>query len=80
MKFIKLTESHTSGSHIPIIINIENILTIKPSERSKDTHVQFKEKYIFVSETVTSFLTCQHEPCGTGQDQGDLDRGGISCT
>lgn len=52
-KFIKLTEKHTSGPSIPIIVNTEHILTIKPSERSKDTHIYFKDlKYIFISETI----------------------------
>lgn len=53
MKFIKLTEKHTSGPSIPVIVNVEHILTVKPSERSNDTHIYFKDlKYIFVSETI----------------------------
>lgn len=52
-KFIKLTETHTSGSAIKIIVSVDHILTIKPSDRSKDTHIYFKDlKYIFVSETI----------------------------
>lgn len=52
-QFIKLTESHVDGTHAKTIVNVAHIMTAKPSGKSKDTHIYFKDlKYIFVSETI----------------------------
>lgn len=52
-KFIKLTEVYQSGNTVTILINTENMLAIKLSEKGKDTHIQMKDgKYFFVKQTV----------------------------
>jgi hypothetical protein len=54
-KFIKVTESYVNGNAAPVLINVDNILTIKTSERSSDTHIMLKDnKYLFAKETVDS--------------------------
>jgi uncharacterized protein YlzI (FlbEa/FlbD family) len=51
-KFLKLTEVYSNGSTIPIILNVDNILAIKKSDKTPDTHITMKDaKYFFVKET-----------------------------
>lgn len=52
-KFIKVTEVYKDGKISPIIIQTDNILSIKLSDKGKDTHVCMKDtKYYFVKESV----------------------------
>lgn len=52
-QFLKLTEVYQNGDTLALIINVSNVLSVKRSDRGKDTHIQMKDmKYFFVKETV----------------------------
>lgn len=53
-KFIKVTEVRKAdGKHSPLLINRENINSVKQSEKGPDTHINMKDShYFFVKESV----------------------------
>jgi hypothetical protein len=52
-KFIKLTENYASGRSEPLLLNTASIMSVKKSEKGKDTLINMKDKhYFFVKESV----------------------------
>jgi len=51
-KFIRVTEIHTTGSKIDMLVNTDLVATVKQSDRKTDTHIGLKDgRYLFVKET-----------------------------
>lgn len=52
-KFIKLTENYASGRSEPLLLNTASIMSVKKSEKGKDTLINMQDKhYFFVKESV----------------------------
>jgi len=52
-KFIKLTESYASGRSEMLLLNTASIMSVKKSEKGKDTLINMQDKhYFFVKESV----------------------------
>ena len=59
LKFIKLNEVYKNGSVEKVILNVNNILSVKKSDKGRDTHVLMKDtKFFFVRETVDMIWGC----------------------
>lgn len=54
-KFIKVTEIRKSdGKTAELLLNVENINSVKQSEKGPDTHINMKDShYFFVKESVS---------------------------
>lgn len=51
-KFIRVTEVHRDGSTIDMLVNTENILSVKMADSKADTHIGLRDgKYLFVQES-----------------------------
>lgn len=51
-KFIRVTEVHRDGSTIDMLVNAENILSVKMADSKADTHIGLRDgKYLFVQES-----------------------------
>jgi len=51
--FIKLTEQYDNGRSEPLLLNTASIVSVKKSQKGKDTLVNMQDKhYFFVKETV----------------------------
>lgn len=52
IKFIRVTEVHRDGSTIDMLVNTENILSVKMADSKTDTHIGLRDgKYLFVQES-----------------------------
>lgn len=52
-KFIKLTENYASGRSETLLLNTASIMSVKKSEKGKDTLINMTDKhYFFVKESV----------------------------
>ncbi len=65
-KFIRVTEIHTNGSIVDMLVNTANIMSIKLSDKRTDTHISLRDgKYLFVKESTEAIWNMLNDPVMT---------------